>query len=152
VHNKEAHNDSHKEDVEIDIVPNIALLTLEVEAKCEADYRKFHASHPLLNTQPSMGTLLEYIELKNSVRKLKEAAARQKMQHAMLYGTPGQQIFEFTQAARDFGWLYYYILKYHIEILKTRVNSTEILAKVDYVHLQLFVPYEKELLKHQTGR
>jgi hypothetical protein len=99
----------------------------------------------------ALGTLLEYVQLKKKVRTLNEAAARDKLFEALNAGQHQKQ-FEYAQALRDFGWLYYYILRFHIFILKKRVSiPAEIPSMVESIHSRLIVLH-KVMIKQQAGK
>jgi hypothetical protein len=140
-------------DVEIEIIPNKTPLAGSEEAEAMAEaiavYDEFYETtvRNKESTAPSLKTLLQYMKLRKKIYQTKEAAARALMQYA---NQTDQEQFENVQAYRDSGWLYYYLIKYHILILKTRAAiPAEFTNIFKSLQVHQFALYHNEMMIQQ---
>jgi hypothetical protein len=94
----------------------------------------------------------EFVQLKKLFDQFNEAEARKRLSHA----NREREQFENAQIMRDFGWLYFYVQKYFIEI-PAKFNDEKGIRTIenhlnDNVSVQkAFQEYENELIRQQTG-
>jgi hypothetical protein len=138
--------------VEIDIIPNKTPRADSEEATAIAEFNKFIVkANQNQNTQGTtlalaLRNLLEYMKLKKKIHESKEAAARAKM---MDVKNTVQEQFENAQAFRDVGWLYYYLIKYHIYKL---IDMEEIPSEISAQVKKDFRYYNNEMIVQQAGK
>jgi hypothetical protein len=92
------------------------------------------------------------VRIKKNIRGLQEAAAPD----GVLNAKTEEERFVNAQILRDFGWLYYYILKFQAECLMKTSSQPEFTAKIASLFEQHSVEqdlekYKVKLLTQQKG-